>query len=276
MKGLLSIKEFSGLSGISTTTLRYWDNIGIFSPQKRNPANNYRYYTADQLISVKFLTVLSDLKVQLTTISDRVQERSPEIMMRLIEQQEGQLQKEMDELRLRYSIMFARRELIGYGMRADEAEISIMRRESKEYILGPRNEYKDGDTFLDPLIRFWQAANEYRIDLSLPIGGYHDNIESYIERTGKPDHFFSLDPTGNRKFSFGDYLVGFKRGYYGEMGDLPERMVTYAEVNSLVFTGPVYIIYLHDEICIKDPSQYLAQVCVAVSKQKTKRLSIVR
>jgi len=271
MKEYLSVQEFSHLSGIAASTLRYWDDIGVFSPKKRNPENGYRYYTTDQLMSVKFFTILSDLKVQLSTIKTKEQDRDPEIMMRLMEQQEVQLHKEMDKLRLRHSIMLTRRELIRYGMRADETKIAVMKRESREYVLGPRNEYKEDETFLDPFIRFWQAADEYRIDLSLPIGGYHNNMESYVKNPGKPDYFFSLDPTGNREFTAGNYLVGFKRGYYGEMGDLPERMAAYASEKALVFTGPVYIIYLHDEICIKDPSQYLAQVCVAVSKRRLGR-----
>ena len=70
MKDFLSTQEFSKLSGIATSTLRYWDDIGLFSPRKRNPENNCRYYTPDQMIAVKFITVLSDLKIPLKIISD--------------------------------------------------------------------------------------------------------------------------------------------------------------------------------------------------------------
>jgi effector-binding domain-containing protein len=65
-----------------------------------------------------------------------------------------------------------------------------------------------------------------------------------------------------------DYLCGFTRGYYGDFGDLPERMTAYAEENSLTISGPVYTVYLHDEICANSTSNYLAEVCVPVSKQK--------
>jgi hypothetical protein len=30
----------------------------------------------------------------------------------------------------------------------------------------------------------------------------------------------------------------------------------------------VYTMYLHDEICTRDPADYLAQTCVAASKKK--------
>jgi hypothetical protein len=32
--------------------------------------------------------------------------------------------------------------------------------------------------------------------------------------------------------------------------------------------GPVYVFYLLEEICTNDPTEYLAQCCVAVSKKR--------
>ncbi|MCL2866488.1 MAG: MerR family transcriptional regulator [Clostridia bacterium] len=267
MKDYLSIQEFSKLSGIPPSTLRYWDEIRLFSPRRRHPESSYRYYTPDQMITVKFIAVLSEMKVPLKSISEAAQNHTPEAMLSVIEQQEVQLQKEMHELSMRYSIMFARREQIRCGMRANEQEISVMERDAKAYISGNRNEYKSGETFFGPFTRFCQAAKELRINLSLPIGGYHDNINSYLKNTGKPDYFFSLDPNGDRILPAGCYLTGFKRGYYGEMDDLPERLVTYADENALMMTGPVYVLYLFDEICVHDPSQYLAQAIVSVTKK---------
>ena len=271
MKDFLSIREFSKLSGITITTLRFWDDIGLFSPHKRNPENNYRYYTPDQIISVNFIKVLSDLKVPLKTIGDADKIRNPTSIVNLIKLQEMNLQKDMDELRTRYSIMFARREMILYGMSVNESEVTVMQREEFGYILGPRNDFDDGGGFYGPFTRFCQAAGEYRMNLSSPIGGYHENMESFLDKPGKPDYFFSIDLTGNRKRPAGDYLIGFARGYYGELDDVAERMKVYAKDNALTLSGPVYTTYLHDEICIKNPSQYLAQICVAVSRQKKRR-----
>jgi DNA-binding transcriptional MerR regulator len=272
MKEFLSIREFSKFSGIAATTLRFWDDIGLFSPQKRNPENNYRYYTPDQIIAVNFIKVLSDLKVPLKTIGDADQIRNPGSIVNLIKLQEMKLQRDMDELRARSSIMFTRREMILYGMTVeDTTEIAVMRREDLGYILGPRNEFNDNDSFYEPFIRFCQAADELRINLSAPIGGYHENMEHFLDRPGKPDYFFSIDQIGNRRRPAGDYLTGFSRGYYGGLDDVAERMQAYAKDNALTLSGPVYVTYLHDEICMKDPSKYLAQICVAVSKRKKRR-----
>jgi len=289
MKELLTIKEFSKLSGIEQTTLRYWDDIGLFSPAKRDPENNYRYYSPQQIIAVNFITVLSELNIPLKTISEMEQERTPERIVRLIASQEMQLDMEMRKLRERYSIIHIRRELINYGIKLcdgftvvdgirvddempteeeglwiDTSEIAVLRRENKAFILGPRNHWKSGEPFYEYFMNFCNMADELRMNLSFPIGGYHDDMESFLRAPGEPDFFFSIDPTGNRRREAGKYLVGFCRGYYGELGDVADRMAVYAEENALTLHGPVFTMYLLDEICMRDPDQYLAQICVAV------------
>lgn len=271
MKDLFSIQEFSRISGVDATTLRYWDEIGLFSPIKRNPENNYRYYSLVQLLALNFVTTLSDLEIPLKTIAELRQERDPENLLKLLEKQERKLDMELRTLRLRSSIIHARQELIRYGQKVDESQISVLYREDKALILWPRNNYEEGDTFIDPLASFVNQVSDMHVNLSFPVGGYHDSMETFSRDPGRPDHFFSIDPLGAHIRKAGKYLIGFTRGCYGELGDLPERMASYAKEHSLTLSGPVYTMYLHDEICTQDPSQLLAQSCVAVSKSKSSK-----
>ena len=262
----MTIKEFAALSGVESTTLRYWDEIGLFSPTNRNPENGYRYYSPAQLIPLNFVTALSDLDFSLKTIIDLENDRDPDKFISLIGAQEMLINNEMNRLRVCYAIIHSRRELISYGLRADETKVSILHRDNKPIILGPHNVYKDGETFVDALAALVGHSKERHMNLSFPIGGYYESLDSFAKAPKQPEHFFTIDPVGNSNRESGEYLVGFARGYYGEMGDLPERMIAYAEEHALNLSGPVYIMYLHDEICIKDPDRYLAQACIAVSR----------
>ncbi|MCL2082208.1 MAG: MerR family transcriptional regulator [Oscillospiraceae bacterium] len=270
MKKDLSINDFSKLSGVSVSTLRYWDKIGLFSPKLRCEESGYRHYSPAQLIHLNFVTVLSDIHVPLKMIEDLGHERNPERFIELIDRQEKILNMEMRKLHESCSIIRARRELVNYGIHIesmnDDNRIFTMYRESKQIALWPGNEYHEGETFVDPLARFFSRAHEQRVNLSFPVGGYHESMESFLKTPGYPEHFFSIDPTGMCRQEAGEYLVGFARGHYAEMGDLPQRMTKYAQENSICVTGPVYTIYLLDELCIKEPSQYLAQSCVAVGR----------
>jgi len=268
MKDLYSIREFAQLSGVDASTLRYWDEIGIFSPIKRNPENNYRYYSLAQLLALNFVTTLSDLGIPLKTIAELRASRDSEELLRVLEKREKELDLELRTLRLRSSIIHARQELIRYGLKVDESDISVLFRENKAMILWPRNEYQEGDTFIEPLASFVNQAGDHFINLSFPVGGYWDDINSFLKEPSRPDHFFSIDPVGTHIRKEGNYLVGFARGYYAEMGDLPQRMEAYIKKNALTVTGPVYTMYLNEEISTGDPAQYLAQTIVAVTKTK--------
>ena len=271
MKNLFSVNEFSRLTGVEASTLRYWDEIGIFSPIHRNPDNNYRYYSIAQILALNFVTTLSDLEIPLKTIAELRKERDPENLLRILEKKERQLDMELRALRLRSSIIHARQELIRYGLKVDEKQISVQPREEKALVLWSRNEYNEGDTFIEPLAAFIEHSGDQHVNLSFPVGGYWDSIESFMMEPSRPDHFFSIDPTGRHIRKAGNYLVGFARGYYAEMGDLPERLAAYAKENSFVMSGPVYTMYLHEEISTHDISQYLAQTCVAVSKPRQRQ-----
>ena len=144
MKEYLSIQEFSKLSGIESSTLRYWDEIGLFSPIIRNPDNNYRYYSPVQLIALNFVTTLSDLNLPLKTIAELRKERDPENLLELLEKQERQMDMEMAQLRQRYSIIHARQELIRDGLKVGDKDIFIDHREDRSIILWPRNDYGRG------------------------------------------------------------------------------------------------------------------------------------
>ena len=268
MGDYLSIQEFSKLSGIEASTLRYWDEIGLFSPLMRDPGNNYRYYSTVQLLALNFVTTLSELGIPLKTIAMLRENRDPDDLLELLEKQEKQMDMEMRDLRRRYSIIHARRELINTGVRADESSILICEKEETPMYLWPRNEYGEDDTFIDPLANYINWTAENHINLSFPVGGYYDNMDAYVNSPAKPNHFISIDPVGSHIQKAGEYLLGYTRGYYAELGDLPERMLAFAKANSLSLVGPVYTIYLFDEICTKDTSQYLAQSYVGISKKR--------
>jgi len=274
MKDFLSIREFSDLSGIESSTLRYWDEIGLFSPTKRGPENGYRYYSPEQIISVNFITVLSSLDIPLKTINGIRNRRTPEGIVHLLEQQEKLLDMKMRQLRECYSIIHTRKDMINRGKTASSIDqVSIMHLDDANFILGPRNEFKEGEGFYKPFTHFCKQAKDLRINLSFPTGGLHEDWQGFMATPGEPHHFLSTDPTGNSVRKAGKHIVGFHRGYYGQFGDLPERMANFIQENSLNTTGPVYSIYLHDEICIEDPSQYLVQVSVAIAPISPRPLS---
>ncbi|MCL2747306.1 MAG: MerR family transcriptional regulator [Oscillospiraceae bacterium] len=264
MKDLLTIKEFSRVTGVNSSTLRNWDKIGLFSPDRRDPVNNYRYYSPKQIITVNFITILSKLNIPFKTIKRIKSVRNPENIVELIDQQEKLLDMEMSRLRESYSVIHARRDLIKQGMKVNLSDITVQEMPERKIILGRPNFFEPNEEFYGQWLRFCLEADELRINLNYPVGGRHESINSFQKSPGNPDRFFSIDPTGNTIQKAGKYLVAHARGYFGEFGDVPARMAVFSQENDLTCVGPVYCVYLHDETCIKNPTEYLAQITVAV------------
>jgi len=135
-------------------------------------------------------------------------------------------------------------------------------------ILSSENVYTAGEMFYRALKDYCRQAKYNRVNTCNPIGGYFTSMELFIEAPTLPQRFFSLDSTGSDCRPAGDYLVSYVQGYYGQMGDAPQKMAAFAQENGLVFEGPVYGVYLLDDICMPDSAQYLAQVSVRVRKHK--------
>jgi len=267
MEDYLSIKEFSELARIDATTLRYWDEIGLFPPAKRVKNNKYRYYTSEQAIAANFITVLKGLNIPLKTINEIESKRTPQTIVELIENHERLLDKELRRLQEAYSIIHMRLGFMKDGLKADPDSISVVKFEERNIIVGEHTDFGNEETFYRSFKNFCDSAVDLRINLAYPIGGLHESMEAFLDSPSKPEHYFSVDPTGNIAVKAGDYLVGYSRGYYGEFGDLPQRMAAYADEHHLKFVGSVYATYLLDEVSTGDPSEYLTRVRVGVTKK---------
>jgi len=260
---LLSIKEFSNFSGVSQSSLRYYDEIGLL-PAAFRGENNYRYYIPFQLITLNYINVLIDLGIPLSTIKKLSDKRSPQKVIDLLSRQETILDYKLYELRTAYSIIHTYRNNIQDGILAKEGDIFVQEFDEAHLILGPINSFDGQESFYKSFVEFCNSAVDQRINLRYPIGGYHPNVQSFLAAPGSPTRFFSSDPIGNDIRKKGRYLVGFARGYYGQFDDLPQNMTAYAKEHNLTFTGPVYVIYLLDEISVISPDNFLARVIIRV------------
>ena len=265
-KDLLSIKKFSELTGIKQSALRHYDEVGLFKPTKRD-ANGYRYYSTPQAISVNIINVMHNANIPIKTIKEFIKHRSPEQILDLFHKQELALNRELLRLQQAYSILHTYCGLIEEGLHAIEQEIAIRPMPETSIQLGQANDFSSGG-FYDSFFDFLREMEEHNINSAYPAGGFYKDMGSFMDKPGRPDRYYSLAPTGHNVKGAGEYLVGYARGYYGHIGDLPKRMQEYAGEHNLHFVGPVYEMYLFDEVSVENPDQYLIQVSVMVKKRK--------
>jgi len=266
----LTISEFSEIVGMSTEKLRHYDRKGIFRPAMHGDGENnkYRYYSPTQITVINMIRVLSEIGVPLKTIMEVTKNRTPESMLKLLSKQRYVLVDKLQSLQDAYAVVDTYIELLFNGVTAIEDEITVVDMPELRISLGAVNDFTDSYKFFREFTCFCQTPHKPILNLAYPIGGYFKDMAAFLDEPSQPTKFFSLDPKGCDHKEAGLYLVGYTRGYYGETNDLPDKMVAYAKDNDFIFSGPVYNIYLFDEVSIADPKQYLLQTAASVTKTK--------
>ena len=267
---MLSIKEFADFTGLPESTLRYYDKIGLLHPELRGE-NRYRYYSPMQAIKVEFIKVLIRVGVSLSSIKKMSKGRTPQSILAVLTTQEENLDTQLREIQAAYSIIHTYRNNIHQGIWAHEHKVNdiyVQEFEEAHINFGQIANFSNADTFYDPFMEFCNTAGEHKIDLNYPIGGYYESMDVFLKTPSQPTRFFSQDPGGNSTRRAGQYLIAHNKGYYGEFGDIPQKMLAHARTKGFSFSGPVYIMYLLDEISMTDHGQYLSRLMVGVSKMR--------
>ena len=74
---MIRIGDFSRMSQMPVSTLRYYDEIGLLKPVEVDHFTGYRYYTFDQLARLNCILALKELGFSLEEIARLLDEEVP-------------------------------------------------------------------------------------------------------------------------------------------------------------------------------------------------------
>jgi len=258
MKLLFSIKEFSEMCGVLDSTLRYWDETGLLSPAWRNETTRYRYYSPEQIATVKFLELFTKLSIPLKDLAETHTEPVPERSLMLFQDCDRRLAAEIEGLQATRKMLQNHASLLKESQSVQLGNIEARMLPERPFRLIPLAK-AGGRAGHDHLC---QCLAQARGDNS-PLGYAFQSFSALLKQPGRPTQLVSFDPKGPDTRPAGEYLVGTVACGYGETGGLPRRMSEYAWQNSLELHGPAYAVYLPDAASIAGAREYLLHISVA-------------
>ena len=261
---LMTVGLFSKLVGIPPDTLRRYDNIGILKPYEVCEHSGYRYYSPAQVTQAIMVRTLTELKVDDLAIKELADSLSPENLLVLLHRQTVKALELKEYADTVCSALQIHTSLLLEGISAKECKVSVERCSEMKFILCGQNDHSDAEKFYRELGKIYETRTKPPLNGIFPMGGYFKNMAEFITSSSQPANFISLDPRGHDVKESGLYMIGYARGYYGDVGDLPTRMEAFAAENGYEFDGPVYNVFLLDEMCIKEHNMYLAEVSASV------------
>ena len=264
----LTITAFAKLTRTSRSTLLYYDKVGLLSPATRG-RNNYRSYSYLQLYTVNLIRRCQTLGMSIDEIKQLRNESSPKLVDELFERQIGQIDEEINKWVNARKLLTTLKNIIHPMLTVDETAISVEYMPAEPIVLGGINDYNKNKNDHAALAQFYKDCKNKHPDLDLNYPTWAMFSEERI-KSGDwiwPDRFYFFNPNGYDKRPAAYYAIGYKRGGYGQCGDLYVRLIAYIDANGYEICGPAYEEYPLTDLCYTSDADYLIRLMITVRKK---------
>lgn len=259
-KFYMSIKEFSYWTGIKSDNLRFYDKIGLLSPEVRGE-NKYRYYSRRQLSSAYLITGLRELGLGLDVIKAYSSTRTPETMLILFKEQQKRIQADIERLTNMQDHMKMRIEIAEETLRREDDALYLEEKKKEPIFLGPLLEEHMPDD--EAMALSYEYAAEHGINLDYPLGTMvaRSNFEA---KDFAPISHYYFKAIKNHNDWKPEGLFAVARGCCNCWKSQPiyERLYAFIQEQHLTIVGDVYEEYPLDELAVQDADQF--HICLAV------------
>ena len=271
---MLKIGEFSKLSRISIRMLRYYDEMGLLTPETIDPFTGYRYYSESQLFTAGRITALKDMGFKLCDTAELLKrwEDRELLEQRLLDQREAaRLQAEEAARRLRLLDTAIERlrkdELMNYDVTVKtipERRVASVRQIIPCY-------EREGDLW-GILMQETAGMHIQDGDPCLCSATFHDgeykesNVDVEVQKTVRGDY----PDTEHVKFKTMPAVQvasAVCKGSYDQLNGATADVVSWVESNGYVFDGPSFFIYHVSPHETNNPEEFVTELCYPVRKK---------
>lgn len=266
LKTKYKIGEISALYGISTDTLRYYERLGLLTPERQE--NGYRLYSLKDLNTLSLIRDLRTLEVPMKQIAERLQDQSIGTTRALLEQTTAYLDEEAKQLARHRRVLRRHLKRLRTATGIEDRTFRIQRFPTRPCLR--LSEYITTDEELDYLLRQLQNKGENILTLSSQMIGASLSVEDLLRGTPNvyTSAFFVLESDTERSYDFllpaGDYLSFFYRGDYQQNPERLRDLLRYGEENHLSLDENVFEIYWTDNRDSLRPEEFVTEIQVQI------------
>lgn len=274
---MFRIGEFSKISGLSIDTLYHYEKMNILKPEYIDKMNGYRYYEANQLVSVNKIMALKDSNLTLEEIAEVMNKNLPvSSLIEILEQKSLLLEEEINEEKNRLERLRTNIFLIKNGGIPQMNEITIKKVES--ILIASIRKKFHSSRFDEELTDMWKDVNDY-IELK---GGKKTVPCMMLYHTGWGDmdetSFLDVETAEpiTREFD-GDDNVGVYRlnpeenmacivhkGPFSTISVAFDELFNWISNNGYKRKGPIREIYHKGDWATEDPQEYITELQVPI------------
>ncbi len=258
----MPIRDFSRLTGIRKENLRFYDQIGLLSPELRAD-NGYRYYAWRQIESALLISDLRALGVGIEEIKRYSTQRSPQKMLRLFADQDDRIQAEIERLRVIQELMQIRTNMAIMAMEHHENDLFLEKKEKEPIFLTPP--FEAGVSEEEGVLQAYDYAIEQGVNPSYPFGGIV--AQKSLKSDAAPPIFQCYFKTRKKHNAYkpaGLYAVAYGRCELGQSGALYSCLLSFLQKKGRRIAGDAYEEYPLDELAVHEGEPYVVRIEIRV------------
>ena len=247
-----SIKELAEMAGVSTRTLRYYDEIGLLVPERTS--NGYRAYSLKDVRALQHILVLRKCRVPLSDIASALQESNFDVG-HLLSTHLKDLRRQRSELDKTISMVQRTMEgLEAFETMDDKQRFEKLKRDSvarfeEEYGKETRERY--GNDAID-------EANERMLTMSKEAWDMREELEQRI-KDSLVEAMETGDPTTSLSRMVAEMHAQWIRVHWGEGAYSPEA---HRELAKGYLKDPRFVAY-YDGSCGEGATEFLCRIIEA-------------
>lgn len=267
MKEYYKIGEISSLYNIGTDSLRYYEEIGILKPQR--DVNGYRMYSINDIRTLNILRELRSIGFSMSEIKNHIQDFNLEKTVELFSKAISAIDQKVAEMNRLRAQLSERIDEINRHISEDFSDkgIEVVHIPERRILKLSENVIRDDD--LDFVIKKLQSEYEDQlyiigngdIGATLPVdylkGGKYGHFDSAFYIVDEDEEYDSVIPEG-------DYLSVTVKGGYAQIADIWQRIISYADNNSLSIDDTAIELYIIDNHDTADENEYITQLQVRI------------
>ncbi len=269
-----TIGEMAKMHNIAESTLRYYDEKGIFHPSTVDPQTNYRYYTIDQFSLLDTIKFLRQLNIPLKEIKKYIDERNPAYALNLLEKQQEMMLKKQREIEYALAKMEHRIHLIKEATQAKAEQMvikEIPQRKITAIAVAPDTTDDMFEYYIHSLQKNMRQMDDslFSGDIGVTVakkGLMQNEFQAYSSVFILLD-YMPFQVQSSDEIKEGLYACSYHHGPYEETGATYKELLAYIDQEGYEVSGDAIEIGLIDWSVTENPEEQVTEIQIPIMKK---------
>lgn len=266
MKKFYKIGEISKLYGIGVDSLRYYEEIGVITPQRSECG--YRLYSINDIWRLNVIRELRELGFSMEQIKHYLDCHTVKSTLDLLEEEERTIQTKLQRLKQLQANVRQRMNTIEAAQSHPLHQILLENYPPRQCFTIPEG-YSD-DHEMDVLIQRLLNIDKghFFVIGNNQIGTVISLQDAKSSSSLKYQSVFIMDESGETRIPGGTYLSVSYKGNYNQSADWIVKLLQYAEIHHLTPAGDILEILWIDIHTTSDQNEHITELQIPVKQDQ--------